>query len=248
MPKHHDATSMDLDLDLWRELDLREYVKWERTYPRAHRPLSLDARAHFSNMNVIREKCEEFGLDGKLFLEAVNGEIDDSYERIGTDRACEEIALQLIEHIVRRTDLEAAGQTHLMGRGKVIPESLINVIAVLMLECCAEENVTPSFSLCILLRAQLRRIEPPIFISKKTDAKDLAILLYASDSTLSTRKVGRSVGVAHTTVSRWKKEPRFQEKIDASRKFSNARRSSDISALMEAMKERAPKQPPTKTS
>jgi len=234
MPKHDDATSMDLGLGLWEDLDLREYVKWKRAYPAAQRLLSLDARTQFSSLDAIREKCEAFGLDGKLFLDAVGGE---------NDRACEELALQLIEHVVRRMDLEAAGETHLTGRGKVIPESLINEIAMLMLESCAEEDVPPPFSLCILLRAQLERIESPNSISKETRAKDLAILLYASDSTLSTREVARAGGVHHT-----KKDPRFQDKINASGKFSNIRRLLDRMGTKEATKKRAPKQPPTKTS
>ena len=213
------------------DLDLREYVKWKQTYPAAQRLLNLDAHAHFSKLDAIREKCEAFGLDGKLFSDAVDGEYGDSFEQKGIDHACEELSLQLIENVVRRMDLEAAGETHLTGRGKVIPESLINEIAMLMLECCAEESVPPPFSLCILLRVQLERIEFPIFISKETKAKDLAILLYASDSTLSTREVARSVGVSHTTVSRWKKEPRFQDKINASGKISNARRLLDKLAL-----------------
>jgi DNA invertase Pin-like site-specific DNA recombinase len=96
-----------------------------------------------------------------------------------------------------------------------------------MVESCGDSGTPPPNSLSILLRAQLNRIEPPSFMPKDAKAKDLAVLLYASDRTLSTREVARAVGVHHTTVSRWKQEANFQNKIDASGKLSNPRRLVD---------------------
>jgi Homeodomain-like domain-containing protein len=124
-------------------------------------------------------------------------------------------------------DLESSGETHLAGRKKAMPDSLINEIALLMVESCGDSGTPPPQTLSILLRAQFNRIADPSFVSKDGRTRDLAILLYASDRTLSTREVARAVGVHHTTVSRWKQETNFQNKIDTSGKISNARRLVD---------------------
>ena len=208
------------------DFDIREYLLWKSIYLSMDRPLSSDVHAYYTKLDAILKECEAFRLDGKLLSEVLYGE-----DGVSFIVACDELALQLLENVVRREDFEAAGETHLTGWGKVIPESLINELALLTLESCANNDATPPSSLLILLRAQLNRLESPIFIPKEAKARDLATLLYASDSTLSTREVARAVGVSHTTVSRWKKEPGFQDKIDASGKISNARRLLDKLAL-----------------
>jgi len=98
---------------------------------------------------------------------------------------------------------------------------------LLMVESCGDNGTPPPNSLSILLRVQLNRLEDLSFIPKDSKAKDLAVLLYACDRTLSTRKVARAVGVDHTTVSRWKQETDFQNKIDTFGEVSNPRRLVD---------------------
>lgn len=209
------------------DLDLREYVRWKRLYGRGDRPLSLDIHEYFTKLDAIRDKCKTFGIDEKLIADALDTEYDDSFNQRGVDAACEELALQLLENIILRMDLESSGKTHLTRRKKVIPDSIINEIALLMVESCGDSGTPPPNSLSILLRAQFNRLENPSFIPKDSKAKDLAVLLYASDRTLSIREVARAVGVHHTTVSRWRQETNFHNKIDASGKISNARRLLD---------------------
>ena len=206
------------------DLDLRGYVRWKRLCGcRGDRSLSLDIHKYFTILGAIRDKCKPFGIDEKLLADALDPEYHDSL-----NPACEELAFQLLENIVLRMDLESSGETHLARREKVIPDSIINEIALLMVESCGDNGTPPPNSLSILLRVQLNRLEDLSFIPKDSKAKDLAVLLYACDRTLSTRKVARAVGVDHTTVSRWKQETNFQNKIDTfGRKISNPRRLVD---------------------
>jgi hypothetical protein len=205
------------------DLDLRGYVRWKRLYGcRGDRPLSLDHHKYFTILGAIRDKCKPFGIDEKLLADALDPEYHDSL-----NPACEELAFQLLENIVLRMDLESSGETHLARSEKVIPDSIINEIALLMVESCGDNGTPPPNSLSILLRVQLNRLEDLSFIPKDSKAKDLAVLLYACDRTLSTRKVARAVGVDHTTVSRWKQETDFQNKIDTFGEVSNPRRLVD---------------------
>jgi hypothetical protein len=79
-------------------------------------------------LGALGDECEKFGLDLALVADALNGD----------DGAIQAIAGLLVRHKHSREWLEKTGQTAVVRRGLGMPDSLINELALRMLEAFAE--------------------------------------------------------------------------------------------------------------
>ncbi len=166
-------------------------------------------------MENLSRELEDYGIGRELSVPAFD--VDS-----GTEAACDELSQLLIRQVEQRQELEEQGYVHLVRAHNAIPDSLVNETAMRMLENLSEALLTPPQSLIELLRLQLRRTGDPAFMPKTgEERKNLAALLIASDPSLSARAIGKALGVAHTTVMAWKKQPEFQEQVRTSPTITN---------------------------
>ena len=202
------------------DLSATEYLLFRREFPGRDRNLNLDSRKHIETVEQISQELAGFGIDKNLVFRALDA---DFFNRIpwGIDRACDELSLLLIEDAARRETLISSGASHLVGRKKVIPESIINETALLILGRCHDDGISPPYSLIVLLRLQLDRLSPLNLLKADSSAFDLAALMLASNPSYTNRAIGRAVGVDQSTVGRWRKRGDFRKKIEGLSRISN---------------------------
>lgn len=157
-------------------------------------------------------ECGKYDLDPELIRNAVVGL---------APRAADELALQLLERHLVKEELEARGEKQLVRWGKVMPDSLINELALIVLgEFCEAGDAPPPISLLNVFRAQLKRKDDPSYLpdAMAVDKQHMAAALMAASPQMSARKIAKIVGVLNTTVSRWLKSPEFRAMIASARK------------------------------
>lgn len=135
------------------------------------------------------------------FLKALN---------IGDPSAISELSLELIAKLVERRKLEASSETHLVSRDKVLSDSLINFLILMMFDAM-EWNDEIDFQvprdLVILLREQLggtfNSREKEFRTSQlKKKALSVATNMLKKGKTPSLRSVGMILGVNASTILR----------------------------------------------
>jgi len=92
--------------------------------------------------------------------------------------------------------------TALVRSGYSHPDSLINSYVYRMLCRCHDRGFGPPRVLLDVVQIQLAQDRPPV--SGERSAKTDALKLIA-EGRLSDREIGRQLGIAHTTVGRWRK-------------------------------------------
>lgn len=168
----------------------------------------------------VKEECVQFGVDQELIHSACHPSGDLQENDRSHEDAVDELSLYLLEALIQQENMERAGVTHLVRIHRQIPNSLIDELALMMLEACSGEYTGPPQALTVLLRARMGRLGRSAFLPRKSEEKDLAALLLASDPSLSARKMAEIIGVEHTTVLRWLKEEEFRERVKAAPKIT----------------------------
>ena len=206
---------------LQREFHTRigEYVSHRRSHPGFER--GLDTIHDFDQrLKGIISDCTNFGLDQELIFGACGSYQDFEVGGCRVDDYIDELSLRLLEEIIRQEDMQREGTTHLVRRHEQIPNSIIAELTLMMVESCLDHFVTPPQALAVLLRAQLGRFERRTFLPRKSEEKNLAALLVASDPEISARKIAETIGVNHTTVDRWLREKDFRDRVEAAPKIA----------------------------
>jgi hypothetical protein len=193
------------------DISIEEYVGFRRKFPNGDRLLELDAHNYLNRIILAAEQLNQFGIDKLLVMRALDHDPKESWQTQEMDSACDELALVLLEKIIERKSVEESGETHAVGRGKAIPDSLVNEVALLMLASCAWDEFGPPFSLAVLLRAQLDRLGISTKLDVDVEPRQLAAVLLKSAPKLSIRKIAKAIGVAPSSVSRWQHEPSFPD-------------------------------------
>jgi hypothetical protein len=129
--------------------------------------------------------------------------------------AVAKLSQRLLEEEARRQELAKAGETHLVGRGLVMPSNVVNRLAAAMLKACSVYNLNPPRSLVELITVRLGADTRSSTQSKQPDGKQEAIQMLAKDPDAGTREIARSLKVSPDTVSKWKKDPLFMLQVNA---------------------------------
>lgn len=202
------------------DLNAAKYLEFRKKFPGHDRSLFADSRNHVETLEHVSQELVGHGIDSELISDAL--EIN-AFGKIpwGIDRACDKLSLALLENAIKRESLISAGESHLVGRKKAIPESIINETSLLILERCQEDKIPPPTSLIVLLRMQLERLSPLNILKSDDRAFDLAALMLASNEDYTNRKIGQAVGVDQSTIGRWKKDVDFMKRVNEFNQISN---------------------------
>ena len=127
----------------------------------------------------------------------------------GDPRAIEEFSTTLSGNLVQRETRTRQGETQLVVRGQALPDRLIGNYAYRMLRAGARNHVPPPNELADLMQLLLKQDRPPQR-SERRYVKRMEALNYVREHPgAGVREIAQAVGVAPSTVSRWRKQNRI---------------------------------------
>ena len=127
----------------------------------------------------------------------------------GDARAIEEFSTTLSGNLVQRETRTRQGETQLVVRGEALPYSLIGNYAYRMLRACARNQVPPPNGLADLMQLLLKQDRPPQR-SERRYVKRMDALNYVREHPgAGVREISQAVGVAPSTISRWRKQKKI---------------------------------------
>lgn len=178
-----------------------------------------------SNPGKLIEIATNWSLDwcfaNEERVEALGIDIKDVVGSLDADEAsASRLCLQLIELIVERRKREQAGETHLVGRGEAISDSLVNYLIAMMLDALDwnDQMIIPR-DLIVLIKHQLGA-DTSVEDAKMTvntnrqNARSIGAQLKARGEKVSLGRVAEIMNVERSTVLRWFKNQDFHEEVD----------------------------------
>jgi hypothetical protein len=164
----------------------------------------------------IVEPPEKRGREAMLeFLNDAQRKFDSLFTISAPKTADEGLAACLRERLKM---LRGAGSSPARQR-QMLPRSVIATIAVDMLESCNLFDRTSGTQLTNLLRELLEVDRPKLRASRQFVARYDATWVIAQVENISTRELAKMIGVNATSVSRWRKDPKFQKEVEEHRRF-----------------------------
>jgi hypothetical protein len=189
-----------------RNPTIENYVKLRRENPNEAIEIAVSSGLEwlFSNDKLL----EAHGISPTL----VGGILE-------ADHACiSELSLLLLEKIIEKKDLSAKGQTHLVGRGKAISESLIDHLICMILDSMEwTDDLRLDRDLIVLIRERLGGVtskweKEQDLLEKLQVAKGIALQIISNGGTPSIRSIAKAMNVHPSTVMRWFPDSDFLEK------------------------------------
>ncbi len=183
-----------------------------------------------ANPGKLIEVSTSWGLDWVMSnderLQALGIDTKDVVGCLDADEAsASRLSLRLIELIVERHARENAGETHLIGRGEAISDSLINYLIAMMLDALDwNDNMTISRDLIVLIKHQLgAEVSSEAKAQEVKHRRSIAIWgaaeLRLQGEASSLRKVASMMRVSPSTVLRWFAETSLDEEVEKIRSF-----------------------------
>lgn len=176
---------------------IENYVRLRRMHPDVEiEPKIYGGIDHAFRM---REDLEGFGIDIELYVRTLDA----------NEAAISELSLLLLENMIHAQSLERQGETHLSGRGRIIPDHLIDWLTCSMLDALSwTDSLYIPRDLIVLARSRLIKgeseIEKAVDIrEKKNHASMIAGQLLVQKIKPSFRRVAKIMCVQPSTVKRW---------------------------------------------
>ena len=127
----------------------------------------------------------------------------------GDKAAIEDFSTTLSGNLVNREKRIRQGETHLVVRGEFLPDSLIGNFAYRMLRACSRNGLPPPTELVDLMQLLLKQDRPPQRSERRYVKRMDAINYLREHPGAGVREIAQAVGVAPSTVSRWRKQNRI---------------------------------------
>lgn len=173
------------------------YLQLRRDYPDEEIEVAISDGMEFlfSRLNVL----EKFGIDPMLFASILDADAG----------AISELSLLLLKHLVERKKAEETGETHLVGRGIAISDSLVNYMITTMLDAMSwNDDLSITRDLIVLIRNQLgggpcNNISEGLASDElKKSAAHIGAYLLEQGQVISKRKIASALKVNVSTISR----------------------------------------------
>ena len=154
----------------------------------------------------IEGELRQLDIDPAIFSDVLDG----------NDHQIDELCLRLMEKLVERDVLEASGKSHVQTTGQAIPDSLIDFLAISMLEACEAHDLSPPPALVVLFRERLGGPNPARHKQNMIDQNRkiaiwMAAQILSNGEKTSIRKIAKAMGLEASTVSRWFKKGELEQ-------------------------------------
>lgn len=153
------------------------------------------------------EGAEKYGIDKTLIHEAIQGDL----------AAIAVLSRVLTREVTARSAAEREGHSALVRRGKNLPNSVVNDLAVAMLSMCSLHGVPVPISLCGIIQIQLGVDVGAANAPRRYFERANAAEYLARNPEATNTEVADAVGVNRSTVGRWRKDSKFEDEIELAR-------------------------------
>ena len=159
-------------------------------------------------ISSIESELHQYNLDPAIVSDVLDG----------NDHQIDALCLRLMEKLVERQALEVSGKSHVQTTGKAIPDSLIDYLAISMLEACEAHDLAPPSSLVVLIRERLGGPNPArhrqnMIDQNRKKAIWIAAQIFSSGEKMSIRKIAKAMDLEASTVSRWFKKGELEQEV-----------------------------------
>ena len=198
----------DVTREYKRDPTIETYVRLRRADPSIE--IEVSVIGGFESMFYMRDELERYGIDPDL----LGGVLDADPEAI------REISLRLMERMIEARALERAGETHLVRRGRAIPDKLIDWIICCALDALSwNDELRIPRDLIVLIRERLggpnSQYEQQSQVREgRNNAAIIAGQLKARGVKPTFKIIGDALKVAPSTVKRWFEPGEFERERD----------------------------------
>jgi hypothetical protein len=147
-------------------------------------------------------------------------ELDAAYKRLQTDdeeeelTASEALAFFLRMHLRSLKRAERNRKAAPVRTLSLVPRSLMAEIAMNLLQSCELWARPPGTLLNSLIRELLNLDQDRQGMPREAEAQERAARILAQDPTVRTRELARELHINASTVSRWRRSPKFKELVE----------------------------------
>lgn len=183
--------------------DLEGYVRWKRNNSVLDIHETIGRK--FYSLFFSHKEYEFYGINFDDLFNAFKGD----------EKAIDHLCLLILEAINERKKLEKTGAAQLQSLKKVIPDTVIQYLILQISEVMCSKEIYPNHSYIMLLREAFKG---PHISKNKSDylreRQEYVAVTMAKNQNLSNRGISNITGVDHSTISRWRKDPNFQDFLD----------------------------------
>lgn len=200
----------------WQSPSVENYVALRRANPDAE--IEVRTNGGIDQLFAVEDELKRYGIDPDLFVCVFDANQD----------AISFFALFFMEKLAEAKALRAAGETHLVRRGLVIPDKLIDWFIRCALDAASFYGTLEiNRDLIVLIKERLGG--PVVEYESRTRTKERKLeaswiggQMLARGQVPSIRAVAQLMNVAPSTVMRWFKEGEFEAVCEKWRAHFNA--------------------------
>lgn len=176
---------------------IENYVKLRRSMPDAE--IEISVIGGIEQMFYMEAELKKYDINPRLVLGAMDA----------NEHSVSELSLQIMEKIIESRRLSRLGETHLVRRGLVIPEKLVDWIIACALDAMSWNDAREiPRDLIVLIRERLGGSNPEYEQAswareQKHRASMIGGQLRARGIKPTLRILGQALSVAPSTVKRW---------------------------------------------
>jgi hypothetical protein len=196
MSKQEDEELKRLMAEATANPTIENYLALRTRFPNCDVP--TDRFCTIESLISIERELRDFDIDPLTVASVLDAD----------ELAIDALSLQLLEHLLRRQQIEDGGATHTQSRRVAISDAFVDYLIVMMLGVCDAQRLAPPSSLVFLTRERLGGPNPVRYVKqgiadKKNQVIFTAAQFIARNEKISTRELARIVDVEPSTISRW---------------------------------------------
>lgn len=201
-----DGSFSELSPTYKRNPTMETYLALRRAHPDAE--IEISASGGLDTLFQIEPELRRYGFDPADIAGVLDANPD----------AISKVALQCMEKLIDAKELVAKGETHVVGRGMAVPQSLVDWIIVVALDgmSWADQLEIPR-DLMVLIQNRLGGVRGKYYRNfelheRKQTALMIAGQMVARGDKPTIRGLARVLGVEASSVSRWFEEGEFERR------------------------------------
>lgn len=203
----------DETLEYKRSPSIEAYLKLRRDNPESE--IEIATLGGIDALFAMREELEDHGFDPNIVVQTLDADHD----------AICKVSLQIMQKLTDKRELESKGESHLISRGKAVPDKLVDWLICVMLDALSwNDDLEIPRDLIVLIQHRIGGLSSSYRRAIQAhDGRRNAIWIgaqfIARKQELTLKGVAHVLGVSTSTVMRWFPEDSFHEECEEQAKF-----------------------------